>query len=459
MSLVYDLGFLGGGQLARMSIMAAQRMGLTCISLDPGENTPASQIAPAMRGSLDDPEAVAHLFNAAARVTLENEFIPAQTIKQALIIAGRDESCLTPGILTLATIQDKYLQREAYHRHGAPSPLAVPLEGDYSEAITKIGFPMVLKARFGGYDGKGTRYARTPVEFQTHRGLIDQGNWMAEQFVPFSRELAVMVYRSKTETGTFPTMETVQVNHVCDQVFPAGIDASAAAIAAVEAVQGYGLFGVELFETTTGNFLINEIAPRPHNTGHYTLDWGGVSQFEQHVRLAMGFPCALPTGADTCMVNILGIDDLKSDVLQRDGLVQTQFVKEEWISSDTDGIRHPREEPAPGLNRGGDPVRESTNLHNATVPDPIEQGGVEVQSSDYDWLSQETLEAAATKALLKARQELFASHPQAHLHWYGKTESRPGRKMGHINVSGPDCRNKAITARNSFIESWQESLR
>ncbi|ARU39822.1 hypothetical protein CCB80_01175 [Armatimonadetes bacterium Uphvl-Ar1] len=166
---------------------------------------------------------------------------------------------------------------------------------------------MVLKARFGGYDGKGTRYARSREEFDSHRPLIDQGNWMAEQFVPFSRELAVMVYRSKTETGTFPTMETVQVNHVCDQVFPAGIDASEAAIAAVEAVQGYGLFGVELFETSPGTFRINEIAPRPHNTGHYTLDWGGVSQFEQHVRLAMGFPCALPTGADTCMVNILGI--------------------------------------------------------------------------------------------------------------------------------------------------------
>lgn len=445
MSLVYDLGFLGGGQLARMSIMAAQRMGLTCISLDPGENTPAAQIAPAMRGALNDPEAVAHLFNAASRVTLENEFIPAQTIKQALIIAGRDESCLTPGILTLATIQDKLLQREAYHRHGAPSPLAVPLVGDYNEAIEKIGFPMVLKARFGGYDGKGTRYARSREEFDSHRPLIDQGNWMAEQFVPFSRELAVMVYRSKTETGTFPTMETIQVNHVCDQVFPAGIDASEAAVAAVEAVQGFGLFGVELFETSPGTFLINEIAPRPHNTGHYTLDWGGVSQFEQHVRLAMGFPCALPTGADTCMVNILGIQAEMSASLPKLG-------EREPDSSGPAIIGRSSLPGGEGKGWGTNPVESPIS---EASPTPI---GVEEQSPSPDWLNQETTETTAAKALLQARNTLFALHPQAHLHWYGKTESRPGRKMGHINVSGSNCRNQAIAARQAFMESWQESL-
>lgn len=441
MSLVYDLGLLGGGQLARMSIMAAQRMGLTCISLDPGQNTPASQIAPALQGSLNDPEAVAHLLNMASRVTLENEFIPAQTIKQALIISGRDESCLTPGILTLATIQDKLLQRDAYHRHHAPSPLAVALTGDYHEAVEKIGFPMVLKARFGGYDGKGTRYARTSEEFESHRPLIDQGNWMAEQFVPFTRELAVMVYRSKTQTGTFPTMETVQINHVCDQVFPAGIDASEAAIAAVEAVEGFGLFGVELFETTPGNFLINEIAPRPHNTGHYTLDWGGISQFEQHVRLAMGFPCASPVGADTCMVNILGIEDPTNEALQGDGPPKNRPVNEERDSTASSETRYPRE--------GGEPVQENTGSHSATIPDSSEPSGV-----DQHTVFPPDPEVTANQTLLRARDQLFTQFPEAHLHWYGKAESRPGRKMGHINVSGPDCRNRAIAARDTYLKAW-----
>lgn len=375
----FDIGFLGGGQLARMSIMAAQRMGFHCLSLDPGRVTPASQVAPSLEGNLDDPEKVAHLIHQCRFVTLENEFIPAQAIRQALIIADREPDCLTPGLGTLATIQDKLLQRQAYLAYGAPSPKAVALEGDFSAAFEQIGFPMVLKARFGGYDGKGTRYARTPEEFETHRDLVAKGNWMAEQFVPFTRELAVMVYRSKTQTGCFPTMETLQVNHVCDQVFPSGADASAAAIAAVEAVQGYGLFGVELFETGSGEFLVNEIAPRPHNTGHYTLDWGGVSQFEQHVRLATGLTCAKPVGQEACMANVLG-------------------------------------------------------------PSALGATG----QAGTDWLT-------------RARSALYAVEPAAHLHWYGKQESRPGRKMAHINTVGPDCRARALRAREAFLAAWTQN--
>jgi 5-(carboxyamino)imidazole ribonucleotide synthase len=392
----FDLGFLGGGQLARMSIMAAQRLDFHCLSLDPGKVTPSSLIAPSLQGELSDPERVAHLIHQCQYITLENEFIPAQTIRKALIIADRDPSCIIPGLGTLATVQDKLLQRQAYQANGAPTPKAVALEGDYSKAISQIGFPMVLKARFGGYDGKGTRYARTPEEFETHRELIDQGNWLAEEFVPFRRELAVMVYRSQTQTGCFPTMETVQVNHVCDQVFPSGTDASEAAIAAVEAVQGYGLFGVELFELESGEFLINEIAPRPHNTGHYTQDWGGISQFEQHVRLATHLTCAEPKGQEACMVNILGA--------QKTGA--TGATSDHQAGSQT--ISHLEE-------RG--------------------RGGMEY-----------------------ARAELLRQHPEANFHWYGKAESRPGRKMGHINISGPDCRNRAIAARETFLKTWASSL-
>ncbi|QYK52851.1 MAG: ATP-grasp domain-containing protein [Fimbriimonadaceae bacterium] len=365
MNQQFDLGFLGGGQLARMSIMAAQRLDFHCLSLDPGKVTPSSLVAPSLQGELTDPEKVAHLIHQCKYITLENEFIPAQVIRQALIIADRDPSCIIPGLGTLATIQDKLLQRQAYQSFGAPTPLAVPIE----EAIESIGFPMVLKARFGGYDGKGTRYAKTAEEFESHRPLFEQGGWMAEQFVPFKRELAVMVYRSQTHTGCFPTMETVQVNHVCDLVFPANTDASEVGISAVEAVQGFGLFGVELFELENGEFLINEIAPRPHNTGHYTLDWGGISQFEQHVRLATHLTPAAPEGQETCMANVLGIED--------------------------------------------------------------------AGSFDY------------------ARSELLKNHAQANLHWYGKAEARPGRKMGHINTTGPNCRENAIAARQTFLDAWK----
>jgi len=226
----------------------------------------------------------------------------------------------------------------------------------------------VLKARFGGYDGKGTRYARTTEEFESHRALWSQGGWMAESFVPFVRELAVMVFRSEKGTGFFPTMETIQVNHVCDLVFPSGVDASAVALSAVEAVGGRGLFGVELFELTDGSFQINEVAPRPHNTGHYTLDWGGVSQFEQHVRLALHLPTIEPEGGECTMANILGIE-------------------------------------------------ESGNFLTG-------------------------LSAAVHEV------------PEARVHWYGKAESRPGRKMGHLNVAGADSRAKAVAAREAFLAGW-----
>jgi 5-(carboxyamino)imidazole ribonucleotide synthase len=302
----YDLGFLGGGQLARMSIQAAQRMGLRCLSLDPGADSPASQIAPSVQGGLDNPEKIAEVLRQCGRVTLENEFIRVADIREACSLAGVDEDRIVPGLGALGTIQDKLIQRQAYERAGVPSPKAVAIEGDAQAAIEQIGFPMVLKARFGGYDGKGTRYARTPEELASHRDLWGKGGWLAEQFVPFRRELAVMVFVGEAGRGCFPTMETVQENHVCDLVYPCDADGSAVALAAVEAVGGKGLFGVELFELEDGRILVNEMAPRPHNTGHYSLDWGGVSQFEQHVRLVLDLPLGEAHGLPVCMANLLG---------------------------------------------------------------------------------------------------------------------------------------------------------
>jgi phosphoribosylaminoimidazole carboxylase PurK protein len=207
------------------------------------------------------------------------------------------------------------VQRQRYARFGVPSPRAFPIGESWSETfeisdvIAALGYPLVIKSAFGGYDGKGTRTIRNEKDFEEHRALWEKARWFAEDYVPFKREVAVMVCRSKDQTICFPTMETIQTNHVCDLVFPANTDASDIAIRAVEAVEGYGLFGVELFELEDGTFQVNEIAPRPHNTGHYTLDWGGVSQFEAHIRLVMGLPIPEPKGQETCMANLLGIDN------------------------------------------------------------------------------------------------------------------------------------------------------
>jgi 5-(carboxyamino)imidazole ribonucleotide synthase len=193
---------------------------------------------------------------------------------------------------------------------------------------------------------------------------------MAEDFVPFRREVAVMVYISDRQTGCFPTMETVQTNHVCDLVYPADTDASEIAIAAVRAVGGRGLYGVELFELENGEFVVNELAPRPHNTGHYTLDWGGVSQFEQHIRLVMDYPLVEPHGRETCMANLLG---------------QSEAVDHRQ------GIRRALENDA-----------------------------------------------------------------AIQIHWYGKAESRPGRKMGHLNAVGEHCVHRAKEARRRFFAAERQ---
>lgn len=369
MAFPFDIGFLGGGQLARMSIMAAQRMGLNCLSIDSSEGTPASLIAPAAVGRLDDPEALAPVFAQCAVVTLENEFVPAKAIKKALQMTNRPPNALIPNVEALATIQDKLIQRQALAKAGVPCPKAVPLDDDGTLAVSKIGFPMVLKARFGGYDGKGTRYAKTPEELEGLSHLWRSGgNWLAEEYVPFKRELAIMVFVGRDGIGVFPTMETVQANHVCDVVFPADADGSGIGKAAVAAIQGIGLFGVELFETADGKLLVNEIAPRPHNTGHYTLDWGGVSQFEQHIRMVLGLPAAPVDGVEAAMANLLGVD-------------------------------------APA-----------------------------------DW-----------------RRGLWAAineDPGVRVHWYGKAESRPGRKMGHINAAGPGAIARVKAARERFYKAW-----
>ena len=298
----YDLGILGGGQLARMSVQAAQRMGLRCLILDPDPECPAAQITDVYIGSIADPASIQALFEQCSRVTLENEFIPAAAIDEARLAAGREEGCLVPGTECLAVIQDKLKQRQAYAERGVPGP---PALAEIEEAAHEFGFPLVLKSRFMGYDGKGTRIAKSQDQLAEWLPEVKPGEWFAEKFVPFRRELAVMVVRTPDAVRCFPTVESVQVNAVCDLVLPCDTDASQAAIQAVEAVQGFGLFGVELFELPNGSVQVNEIAPRPHNSGHYTLDWGGISQFEAHVRVVMGWPLPELVGQPTAMANLL----------------------------------------------------------------------------------------------------------------------------------------------------------
>jgi 5-(carboxyamino)imidazole ribonucleotide synthase len=301
-------------------------------------------------------------------INLENEFIPAATINEAAKIAGFNLDNFVPGIDCLATIQDKYLQRQHISSAGIPGPFAV----DASQA-PELGFPVMLKSRLGGYDGKGTRVVQSESEFKALESKQISG-WMAEQFVEFNREVSVMVCATGTEFFSFPAMITEQTNQVCDTVYlladkdKNGL-AQQVAVSTVAALGGRGLFGVELFETKSGEFWVNEVAPRPHNPGHYTQNWGGTSQFDAHLLLTMGAFGGVVTGSPACMVNILGLDNVGS----------------------------------------------------------------------------------ASMALLGTS----LAHPTAFLHWYGKRITKSGRKMGHINTVGPECKERAIGARATFLEAWR----
>ena len=368
----YKLGILGGGQLARMSVMAAQRMGVSVVSLDKDENSPAAQVGPAIFGSIHDANDIAEVMKVCEYVTFENEFIRADKLEEACRLSGFPPERVIPGIETLRTIQDKLLQRQAYANYGVPTPRAV----EASEAAS-IGFPCVLKARYGGYDGKGTRYAKTLAEYDELRPIWEPGGWLAEELVDFCEELAVMVVVNPDGSDDiFPTMVTRQTNYVCDLVYPCGDNliihrAQTVAREAVYSVSGFGIFGVELFVTWGGEVLVNEIAPRPHNTGHYTLDWGGMSQFEAHVLSVLGWFSQVAYGQPTCMANILGIEGA------REFEIALEAVSKEF--------------------------------------------------------------------------------PAARFHWYGKPDAKPGRKMGHLNVSGEgDIVTKAENARDAFYRAWTE---
>ncbi len=291
-------------------MIAAHQLGVKAVSLDPDPESPAAQVGPFIVGSITAPEDIAKVMACCEFVTFENEFIPASALRKACSMADFDPSRVTPRIETLEAIQDKLAQREALLAAAVPSPRAVLA----SEART-LGFPCVLKSRFGGYDGKGTRYAQTEAEYMSILGDIDVEGWLAEEFVPFKRELAVMVCAG-IGMNCFPAMVTEQKNHVCDLVYE--VDeaevaerAVSVAVSAIEAVGGTGLFGVELFEHQDGSISVNEIAPRPHNSGHYTLDWGGTSQFEAHMLLTIGAFGGIQRGKPTSMANVLGQEGAK----------------------------------------------------------------------------------------------------------------------------------------------------
>ncbi|HIK52615.1 MAG TPA: 5-(carboxyamino)imidazole ribonucleotide synthase [Oscillatoriales cyanobacterium M59_W2019_021] len=353
------VGVIGGGQLAWMMAGEAPSLGLELVVQTPNESDPASPFAAeTVLGAIDDATATAQLAKSCQVITFENEFVDLPELAKL----ERQGVCFRPALKTLEPLLDKYMQRCFLRELGLPVPEFFTL--DPGEPIPEVEFPIVMKARRHGYDGQGTAILKDRESLEKTWERWGYPPVILEAFVPFDRELAAIAARNSAgEIAIYPIVETQQEEQVCRRVLaPAEIapsivlECEAIARTLLERTQAIGIFGIELFLTPDGKVWVNEIAPRTHNSGHFSLDACRTSQFEQHLRAVsdrpLGSPELLYPGA--VMVNLLGYESARDDYCD------------------------------------------------------------------------------------KRRQ--LAEIPNARVRWYGKSESRPGRKLGHVTIplNAPD---------------------
>lgn len=312
------VGVIGGGQLARMMVPPAVALGIDIRVLAEAPGMSAAIAATAV-GDYRDAETVLAFAADVDVITFDHEHVP-QPVLAELVERGVP---VHPGPVPLAVAQDKLWMRERLSELGAPVPdwAAVHDAAELAEFLEAHGGAAVVKTPRGGYDGKGVRVVRSADAVADWFAVVDEhasgGALLVEELVDFRRELAQLVARRPSgDLAAWPLVETVQRDGVCAEVTaPApgasvGLIAEAAALAELVAT-GLGVTGVlavELFETADGRLLVNELAMRPHNTGHWTIDGCVTSQFEQHLRAVLDLPLGdtRPHAAWSVMVNVLG---------------------------------------------------------------------------------------------------------------------------------------------------------
>ncbi|CAN8098728.1 unnamed protein product [Discula destructiva] len=332
------IGLLGGGQLGRMLCEAAAPLDIPIAILDEA-NSSAKQINSHLAhvaGSFKDPAKIRALAASCDVLTVEIEHIETDVLEEiaAAGVVGADGTkravAVHPSWRTLRLIQDKFAQKDYLAKQGCPIAEQMAIEGgegmlaSMKAASSKFGFPWMLKARKGSYDGRGNLKIASEADFEQAMREFGRLSCYAEKWVPFELELAVMVVRTEDAQGKterlipYPAVETVHEDNICSKVFMPPRSASAAvcekaqkvACGVVETLWGRGVFAVELFVTKHGEVMVNEIAPRPHNSGHYTIEAVPyMSQYKAQLYAILGEPLpeALePTVSSSIMVNILG---------------------------------------------------------------------------------------------------------------------------------------------------------
>lgn len=340
------VGILGGGQLGRMLAVAGTRLGLNTHIYSTEANCPAADVARHLTvGSFDDLDKILAFAKSCDAVTYEFENVPAMTAKAAASVAP-----LRPGARALDVSQDRLVEKSFLR-----AQLGLDVAGfedigsvhDLRRAVRRLGLPCVLKTRRFGYDGKGQIIIRAESEIEAAWQKLAPAPCILEAFIPFAREVSVVAARGiEGQIAAYPLTENVHQNHILHtSSAPADQDDGSAARMAgqiLDQLDYVGVMGVEFFQMADGKLIVNEIAPRVHNSGHWTQNAGCTDQFEQHMRAVAGWP--------------LG------DARPRHGVVMTNLIGEDVSNWKT-----------------------------------------------------------------------LAEKPGTHIHLYGKSESRPGRKMGHIN--------------------------
>lgn len=309
------VGIIGGGQLGAMMTEAALDLDLDIIVLDPGENPPAVKVGAAqIKGDLKDSEKIRELAESSDYLTWEIEHINTEVL-EGLEAEGFK---INPSPKTLVKIKDKLLQKEFLRECGIPTApfMKVDNESDVLKASKTLGLPFLLKTRFGGYDGRGNHVVKSEEDITEAFEKLGKENLYVEGFVDFERELSVIAVRDiRGEIRTYPVVETIHENNILQITLAPAPIPNPQADMAIEFAQnvmthlgGAGVFGIEMFLTKDGRVLVNEIAPRVHNSGHFTIESCITSQFENHLRAVTGMELgdtSMKVGA-AVMVNILG---------------------------------------------------------------------------------------------------------------------------------------------------------
>ncbi len=309
------IGIVGGGQLGRMLTQAAKKLGFRVIVLDPTPDSPAGQVADLqIVKDFKSAEGIRDIAAVSDFMTFEIESANAEALEE-LVSKGH---MINPSPQTLSIIKDKFAQKQFLIQHDVPvaDSRSVTGKADILRAIEDLSLPILLKAKRDAYDGRGNALVKTEADIEAAMKKLGDRELYVEKFVPFVKELAVVVARGMAgEIVAYPPVETIHKNNICHIVLsPAPIDpvilgkAQELAVRILSHLKGVGVFAIEMFVAADDSILVNEIAPRVHNSGHHTIEGHKTSQFEQHIRAITGMPLGKveQLAPAAVMINILG---------------------------------------------------------------------------------------------------------------------------------------------------------